>query len=186
VRTRHVDGPARDVTTYLGLGGNLGDRLAELRAGLAAVAAHPRMAVRAVSGVYESAYVGPGEAQCDYLNACVRVETDLSPRELLAAIQGIERARGRAADSHMKPRRLDLDILLYGSVVLREPGLEIPHPRLAGRAFVLEPLAELDPGLILPDSGQTVAQLCAMIRAAEGRTARRRPETLLSALAAVE
>nr|MBC8426736.1 2-amino-4-hydroxy-6-hydroxymethyldihydropteridine diphosphokinase [bacterium] len=137
-------------------------------------------------GVYESASVGSGEAQGDCLHACVQVETGLEPRELMAALQGFEHARGRVDASHMKPRPLDLDILLYDSVVMREPELEIPHPRLAERAFVLEPLAELDPDLILPDSGQTVARLCAMMRAVEGRTARRRPETLLSALAAVE
>jgi len=174
------------VTTYLGLGGNLGDRLAELRAGLSALAGHPRLTVDAVSGVYESAYVGPGEPQADYLNACVRVVTDLAPRELLAALQGIERARGRAAGTHMRPRPLDLDILLYGELVASDPDLTIPHPRLTERAFVLEPLAELAPGLIVPDSGQTVARLCAMMRAVEGRTARRRPETLLPARAAAE
>jgi 2-amino-4-hydroxy-6-hydroxymethyldihydropteridine diphosphokinase len=177
---------AATTTAHIGLGSNLGDRLAELRAGVAALAAHPRIALRAASGVYESAYVGPGGPQGDYLNACVRVETDLAPRDLLAALKRIERARGRTGETHMRPRTLDLDILLFGDAVLREPDLGIPHPRLAERSFVLEPLAELDPALRLPDSGQTVGWLCAMMRAAEGRTARRRPESLLATLAAAE
>jgi len=170
---------------FIGLGSNLGDRLAELHAGVAALAAHPRIETLAVSGVYESDYVGPGGPQAAYLNACVCVATALGPRELLAVAKGIERDRGRTGETHLKPRTLDLDILLYGDLVLRGSDLAIPHPRLAARAFVLEPLAELDAALILPDSRQTVGRLCAMIRAAHGRTARRRPELLLSAADAV-
>jgi len=171
---------------YIGLGSNLGDRIAELRAGVAAMAAHPRIEVRALSGVFESAYVGPGEAQLDYLNACAAVATDLTPAALLAALKGIEQDRGRGGLTHMRPRTLDLDILLYGDLRVSETDLEIPHPRLAERAFVLAPLAELDPGLVLPDSGQTVARRCAMILSAEGRIANRRPEFVLSAMAVEE
>ena len=171
---------------FIGLGGNLGDRLGELRAGFAALAAHPRIEVLAASGIYESDYIGPGEPQAAYFNACVCVATDLGPHELLAALKRIERGRGRIGVTHMRPRSLDLDILLYGDRVVREPDLVIPHPRLAERAFVLEPLAELDAALIPPDSEQTVGRLCAMIRAAHGRTVRRRSEPLLSAVAIAE
>jgi len=174
------------VTVYIGLGSNLGDRLAELRAGVMALADHPRIVIRALSGVFESAYVGPGETQPDYLNACAAVATDLAPTALLATIKGIERDRGRGGQTHMQPRTLDLDILLYGDLRVSEPDLDIPHPRLAERAFVLEPLAELDPDIVLPDSGQTVSRRCAMIRAVEGRHANRRSELMLSAMAVEE
>lgn len=173
-------------TVYVALGSNLGDRAAELRAGLAALAAHPQIAVQEISSVWESAYVGPGDAQPDYLNACARVATDLEPRALLAALKAIERARGRTGETHLRPRTLDLDILLWGAQHVDAPELEIPHPRLGERAFVLEPLAELDPELVPPDWGQTVADRCAMIRAAEGRTAHPRPEIVLSPTAVEE
>ncbi|MBU0743200.1 2-amino-4-hydroxy-6-hydroxymethyldihydropteridine diphosphokinase [bacterium] len=182
----HAGGHRPGTRAFVGLGSNLGDRLAELRAGLAALASHPRIETLAVSGVYESDYVGPGGPQAAYLNACACLLTELRPQALLAALKLIERGRGRTGETHMRPRALDLDILLYGDLVWREPDLTIPHARLIERAFVLEPLAELDAALILPDSGQTVGRLCAMIRAAHGRTAHRRPELLLSTVAAVD
>ena len=178
-------GPERTVV-HVALGSNLGDRVAELRAGLAAMAGHPRIRLRAASSVWESAYVGPGEAQPGYLNACVGLETELPPRELLAALKEMERARGRAGETHMRPRTLDLDILLYGDLRVDVPELQVPHPRLGERLFVLEPLSELAPDLTPPDWGQTVARRCAMIRAAEGRSARRRPEIVLSPTAVEE
>jgi 2-amino-4-hydroxy-6-hydroxymethyldihydropteridine diphosphokinase len=179
--------PATDgCLVHIGLGSNLGDRIAELQAGVTAMASHPRIEIRALSGVFESAYVGPGEAQPDYLNACAAVVTDLEPAALLAVLKGIEQDRGRASRTHMRPRTLDLDILLYGDLRMSEPDLEIPHPRLEERAFVLDPLAELDPDLVLPDSGQTVAQRCAMIHSTEGRITNRRSDFVLSAMAVEE
>lgn len=157
----------------LGVGGNVGDRAAELRAGAAALAARPDVRVVARSGFWESRYVGPGTEQEPYLNACLELRTELEPRALLEVLQGIERDRGRPADGHLRPRPLDLDILLYGRRVVDEPDLRIPHPELARRAFVLEPLAELAADLALPDSQVTVAEIRAKIRGAGGPWVRR-------------
>lgn len=154
---------ARIERAWLGLGANLGDRQAQLRAAVLDLAATPGLRVTAVSGLWESAYVGPGE-QAPYLNACVEVETGLAPPALLGLCKSLERARGRVSDTHLQPRPLDLDVLLYGD--LQQPDAEplLPHPRLAQRAFVLEPLAQIAPTRVLPDSGQTVAAACAKIR----------------------
>jgi len=169
-------GPSGGVTTAtLGLGGNLGDRLAMLRRGWAAVSALPGVRPLDRSGIWETAYVGPGGPQPPYLNACARVATTMSPRDLLAALQRIERECGRPPGTHLQPRLLDLDLLLYGDLVVAEPGLVIPHPRLRERAFVLEPLAQLAPDLVLPDSGLTVAAVRAIIRAAGGPPVRPLP-----------
>jgi 2-amino-4-hydroxy-6-hydroxymethyldihydropteridine diphosphokinase len=164
-----------ETTAVLGLGSNLGDRLAALRRGWAALSALPGVRPLDRSGIWETAYVGPGGEQPPYLNACARIATTLAPRDLLAALQRIERDCGRLPDTHLQPRPLDLDILLYGDLVADEPGLAIPHPRLRERAFVLEPLAELDPGLVLPDSGLTVGSVRAIIRAAGGPPVRPLP-----------
>ncbi|MBA4378313.1 MAG: 2-amino-4-hydroxy-6-hydroxymethyldihydropteridine diphosphokinase [Gemmatimonas sp.] len=162
-------------TVTLGLGSNLGDRLASLRRGWAAVGALDGVRPLDCSGIWETAYVGPGGAQPPYLNACARIATVLAPRALLTALQRIERDCGRPPATHLRPRILDLDILLFGDRLVREPDLVIPHPRLRERAFVLEPLAELDPGLILPDSGLTVGAVRAIIRAAGGPPVRPLP-----------
>jgi 2-amino-4-hydroxy-6-hydroxymethyldihydropteridine diphosphokinase len=151
----------------LGLGGNCGDRHTHLRAGVRALAALPGCRLTAVSGIWESEFVGEG-VQDDYLNACVRLRTEWTPRALLEALQAIERTAGKAPDSHMLPRTLDLDILLWDDRRVDVPGLRIPHPRLAERAFVLEPLAEIAPERRHPDSGLTVAALCDKIRAVDG------------------
>jgi len=148
---------------WLGLGANLGDRGARLRDAVRDLAAARGVRVMAVSGLWESAYVGTGQ-QAPYLNACVEVETGLAPPALLGLCKSLERAHGRAPDTHLQPRPLDLDLLLYGD--LQQPDVEplLPHPRLAERAFVLEPLAQIAPARVLPDSGQTVAAACAKIR----------------------
>ena len=157
----------------LGVGSNQGDRAAELRAGLAALQDHAAVAVTGRSGSWESRYVGPGEEQEPYLNACLELRTELEPRELLQVTQSIERARGREAHGHMRPRPLDLDILFFGTRTLGGPGLTIPHPRWAERAFVLEPLAELAGDWTPPDSRMTVAEIRAKIRSAGGPWVRR-------------
>jgi 2-amino-4-hydroxy-6-hydroxymethyldihydropteridine diphosphokinase len=164
-----------EATVALGLGSNLGDRLTSLRRGWAAVCALAGVRPLDRSGIWETAYVGPGGPQPPYLNACARIATSLEPRELLAALQRIERDCGRPPATHLQPRPLDLDILLFGDRLVREPDLVIPHPRLRDRAFVLEPLAELDPELILPDSGLTVGAVRAIIRAAGGPPVRPLP-----------
>ncbi len=148
---------------HLGLGSNQGERLGHLRFAVQKMRAHPRLRVRQVSSVYETAYVGPG-TQDPYLNACVQVETDLEPEGLLDLVKGWERERGRAPDGHMRPRCLDVDILLWEGLVLETDRLRIPHPRLAERLFVLAPLEELSPDEKIPNSGETVRNLCAKIR----------------------
>lgn len=113
-----------------------------------------------VSGVIENPAVGP-DRQDDYLNGVCHLETTLSARALLDALLAIERACGRLRDAATRwgPRTLDLDLLLYGDSVIDEPGLKVPHPRMAQRVFVLAPLAELAPRLTVPGLDATVAEL---------------------------
>lgn len=140
----------------VGLGSNLGDRLAVLRSAVAALRAEPGIAVLACSGVYLSPPLG-GRAQGDFLNAVVLMETDLAPRALLDRLLALEAAHGRERRVRWGARTLDLDILWMAGVTVDEPGLTVPHPGLAERAFVLRPLAELRPELRLAD-GRTVAE----------------------------
>ncbi|MGA3333269.1 MAG: 2-amino-4-hydroxy-6-hydroxymethyldihydropteridine diphosphokinase [Terracidiphilus sp.] len=151
---------------YIALGANLpspaGSPEATLAAAAQRLASLGRIAAR--SSLYSTAPVGlpPGLVdQPRFLNAIVALETDLAPRDLLAALLAIERdfGRDRAAQIPNGPRTLDLDILLYGDLIVSEPGLEIPHPRLAQRAFVLVPLNEIAPHARDPRSGSTVSQL---------------------------
>jgi len=138
-------------TAYLALGSNLGDRLSLLRAAVEALA-EPRLRVVAKSGVFETDAVAP-EPQSPYLNAVVRVETTLAPRALLDRCLAVEQALGRVrpGDRHAAPRTIDLDLLLHGGAIIDEPGLTVPHPRLAERPFVRVPLAEVAlPGLRHP------------------------------------
>ena len=134
------------VSAWIGLGANLGDRLATLRTALSAMGALPGTRVQGVSSLYGSAPVDAGGP--DYLNAVAQVQTTLAPHALLAQLQAIEQAGGRERPYRNAPRTLDLDILLYGDEVIDTPTLTVPHPRLHERAFVLHPLAELAPGLV--------------------------------------
>lgn len=137
-------------TAYLGLGSNLGDRLATLQRAVDLLGARPGIHVVASSRVWETDPVG-GPPQPDYLNAVVRVQTDLGPLELLAACQHVEAALGRVRDVRWGARTLDVDVLLYGDRQVDEPALTVPHPRMLQRAFVVLPLLELDPDPVLPD-----------------------------------
>ena len=138
---------------YVGLGANLGDRSAMLRAALEQLAAEPGVSLVAVSSVRETDPVGPVD-QPRFLNAAAALDTELSPRELLDRLLGIERRLGRTREGpRFGPRTIDLDLLLYGEERLEEPGLELPHPRLHERLFALEPLFELDPSLVVPGHG---------------------------------
>ena len=120
----------------------------------------PDIDVAAVSTFRETAPVGHLD-QPRFLNGAVAVETDLSPRELLERMLAVERRLGRdRTGPRFGPRTIDLDLLLYGSETIDEPGLQVPHPRLAERRFALEPLADLDPELALPD-GRRVRDLLA-------------------------
>jgi 2-amino-4-hydroxy-6-hydroxymethyldihydropteridine diphosphokinase len=138
---------------YVGLGANLGDRSAMLRAALEQLAAEPGVSVVAVSSVRETDPVGLVD-QPRFLNAVAALDTELSPGELLDRLLGIERRLGRTREGpRFGPRTIDLDLLLYGDEQLDEPGLEVPHPRLHERLFALEPLFELDSRLVVPGRG---------------------------------
>jgi len=132
------------VRAYLGIGANLGDRVARLQGAVDGLAAAPDVTVVAVSPVYETAPVG-GPAQPDYLNAVVAVDTTLTPRDLLELAHHLEAVANRVRDVHWGPRTLDVDVLLVGDEEIDEPDLVVPHPRITERAFVLVPLADLDP-----------------------------------------
>lgn len=142
---------------YIGLGSNLGDRLAHLAAARAALAAHAGPLI-AQSSLYDTDPWGP-VPQGNYLNQVVAVATDLAPRALLARLHDIERdaGRDRAREVRYGPRALDLDILLYADRAVNEDGLVIPHPRIGERAFVLVPLAEIAPDV--PIGGTPVTTL---------------------------
>ena len=133
---------------YVGVGSNLGDREATISA---AVEALP--GVVAVSRLRETDPVGVTD-QPAFLNGAVVLDTDLSARELLERLLAVERALGRERGERWGPRTIDLDLLLFGEETIDEPGLTVPHPRLHERRFALEPLAELDPELLVPGRGQ--------------------------------
>ncbi len=149
---------------YLALGSNLGDRKATLDAALLALAETPGLALRAVSSYHETAPVGGPGGQGAFLNAAAVVETTLEPRQLMTALQTIEAQSGRVRDVRWDKRTLDLDLLLYADMVFDEPGLTIPHPRMAVRRFVLDPLAEIAPDAIDPLTGRTVVELIEHLR----------------------
>lgn len=152
--------PANPIPAYLALGSNLGDRHAHLRFALGALAALPGTTLLGVSGILETDPVGP-VPQGKYLNAAAAIETRLGPHDLLARLHGIERAAGRdrATGERWGPRTLDLDLLLYAGVILNGPGLTVPHPRLHERLFVLEPLSQIAPSLIVPGLGRSISDL---------------------------
>ena len=138
---------------FVGLGANLGDREATLRRALELLGAEPAIDGVAVSSFRETDPVGYVD-QPLFVNAAAAVETSLTARELLDRLLAVERALGRRRDGlRFGPRPIDLDLLLYGDEVVDEPGLTLPHPRLHERTFVLEPLAELDPDLVVPLRG---------------------------------
>ena len=140
---------------YVGLGSNLGDREQTLRAAIGALAASPSVEVVAVSSLIDTEPVGY-TAQPRFLNGVAALETELSARELLELLLEVERRFGRQRDGvpPQGPRTLDLDLLVYGTAEIEEPGLRVPHPRLHERGFVLEPLAEVAPGLEVPGKGK--------------------------------
>jgi 2-amino-4-hydroxy-6-hydroxymethyldihydropteridine diphosphokinase len=138
---------------YVGLGANLGDREATLRCAVDRLDEVDGVHVVAVSELRETDPVGVVD-QPRFLNGAVGVDTTLSPRQLLDALLGIERELGRVRDGERwGPRTVDLDLLLYEDLVVDEPGLRVPHPRLHERRFAVEPLAELDPTLEIPGRG---------------------------------
>jgi len=142
----------------IGLGSNVGDRLQFLQRAVKHLGETIGVQVRDVSSVYETEPVGPA-AQAWFLNAVVAVDTSLSPVTLLQQTQAIERALGRETTYHWGPRTIDLDILLYGDTQVNTATLTIPHAELCQRAFVMIPLLELVPGLVLPDGTEVSACL---------------------------
>ena len=160
---------ADPVITYLGLGGNLGDRLAALTEALALLDAAPGMRRVACSSVYETEPWGVTD-QPRFLNLVAGFETTLAPIDLLVACQSVEATVGRTASYRWGPRLIDVDILLYGDAVvnLATPDLQIPHPRLHQRAFVLVPLAEIATDASVPLDGYTVRRLLDDVDGREG------------------
>ena len=141
--------------TYIGLGSNLGDREAQIRLALDDLARLPDCRLVRASSLYDSEPVGDVE-QPNFLNAVAELETELLPLQLLWNLQLIERRLGRTRTRRWGPRTIDLDLLLYGSLVVDEPGLQVPHPEMVRRSFVLVPLVELDPLLVHPVTGETL------------------------------
>ena len=150
---------------YVGVGANLGDRERTIRRAIELLAAQPGIELAGVSQLRETEPWGPVE-QPRYLNGAVALDTELGPRDLLAVLLGVEQdlGRDRSAEVRFGPRTLDLDLLVHGDLVLDEPGLTLPHPRLHERRFALEPLADLDPELVVPGRG-TVGELLASLDA---------------------
>ena len=143
---------------FVGLGSNLGDRVAHLRRALEGMSAIPKTEVVRVSSTYDSEPAGaPGEPR--YLNAVAELSTTLSARGLLWNLQLIEGRMGRPRAGRSGPRTIDLDLLFFGEETIHEPGLEVPHPRLLERDFVLVPLGELDPWWVDPRTGMRICDL---------------------------
>ncbi len=165
---------------YLGLGSNLGNREGNLRIAIRRLT--PLVRIDAVSSLYESEPVGTGGPP--FYNAVVRGMTGLTPVALLRQVKNVEWEIGRRPAERWAPRPIDIDILLFGDETVNEPGLTVPHPLLAERAFVLAPLAELAPDLRVPGSGETVAYLAGRA-GGEGLTKLCDPEWAEAALALV-
>lgn len=154
---------APESTAYVALGANLGDVKSALRRAVDSLHAAPGCQVLAISSWYRTRAIGPGR-QPDYLNAVAALATTLAPAALLHLLQSIEAAAGRVRPVRWGPRTLDLDLLLHDSIVLDDAQLTLPHPRLAERNFVVYPLSELAPALVLPD-GTSIARLRATLDA---------------------
>lgn len=144
---------------YVGLGSNIGDRAGFLGNALELLS-YEHVTVVAVSSLYETAPVG-GPPQEFFLNACASILTTHGPAGLLQKLLAVENKLGRVRRKRWGPRTVDLDLLLYGEVIMRTPLLELPHPRLAERDFVMIPLAEIAPGVFVPGRDKTVAGLLA-------------------------
>jgi 2-amino-4-hydroxy-6-hydroxymethyldihydropteridine diphosphokinase len=144
---------------FVGVGANLGDRKRTIREALGLLDADPRIEVVAVSSLRETDPVGYLD-QPPFLNGAAELRTELEPHELLDALLAVERQLGRTRDGpRFGPRTIDLDLLVYGDDVVDGPGLTVPHPRLHERRFALEPLAELEPDLVVPGRGPVTALL---------------------------
>ncbi|HEY6151901.1 MAG TPA: 2-amino-4-hydroxy-6-hydroxymethyldihydropteridine diphosphokinase [Gaiellaceae bacterium] len=151
-------------TAFVGIGSNLGQPERQIQAALEELAAEEGVELVAVSSLRETEPVGYLD-QPNFLNGAAQVETELGPRTLLERLLAIEArlGRDRGEGPRFGPRTIDLDLLVYGDETVEEPGLTVPHPRLAERRFALEPLAELDPGLEIPGLGPVQALLSELV-----------------------
>ena len=147
------------VDCAIALGSNLGNSLEILTSSLDALNNLPGIALKTTSSWYKTKPVGTPQPQADYLNGCALLSAEQTPEELLTILQATESQYGRVNKGKLQPRTLDLDLLLYGDLVLNTPSLTIPHPRMNERAFVLVPLAEIAPDWIEPKSGVAIAKL---------------------------
>ncbi|PPS45392.1 2-amino-4-hydroxy-6-hydroxymethyldihydropteridine diphosphokinase [Chroococcidiopsis sp. TS-821] len=155
-----IEGKSKLTTNVLcaiALGSNLGDSLATVKAALDTLAATPDMSLVAQSSWYQTVAVGP--PQPDFINGCAVLKVQMAPQQLLETLLSIEGEFGRVRHERWGPRSLDLDLLLYDGLILDTPTLQIPHPRMRERGFVLVPLAEIAPHWIDPVSGKAIAEL---------------------------
>jgi 2-amino-4-hydroxy-6-hydroxymethyldihydropteridine diphosphokinase len=148
-----------NTSAFIGLGANLGDRAASIGAALAKLESTGSMKVVRVSSLLENAAVGGPAESPPFLNAVAQIQTTLTPRQVLDRLLAVEAEMGRVRRLRWEPRIIDLDLLSYGNLVIHEPGLEIPHPRLHQRRFVLQPLAEIAPDWVHPTLGKTARML---------------------------
>jgi 2-amino-4-hydroxy-6-hydroxymethyldihydropteridine diphosphokinase len=142
-------------------GANLGDRQANLDAAIAALTSNPQIQIVAVSSFHETKPVGGPEGQGDFLNAAIQLKTSLMPAELLETLLSIETTLGRTRSTHWGPRSIDLDLLLYGTQIIDEENLKVPHPWMHLRRFVLSPAAEIAGEMVHAQRHRTVNQLLA-------------------------
>jgi len=162
-----MDGALTRATAYVGLGSNLGDRVAALRGAIAAMISHPQIRVDVKAGVaslYETGPVGVSNDQPDYLNSAVRLETTLLPLDLLTEVLSIEAALGRLRREPGEARVIDIDLLLYEDVAIADGFLTLPHPRLHQRRFVLEPLSEIAGNVMHPVLETSIIDLTRRLR----------------------
>lgn len=157
-----------ETEAYIALGSNLGDRELNLLRAVSELGRLPGCRVTALSRFYETSPVGMPDNSPGFVNGALRLSTTLEPQALLAELLRIEQqVFGRSTSATPVSRRMDLDLLLYGARILNEPGLTVPHPRLAQRRFVLQPLADIAPDLVEPVSGQTIGSLLAGLQSDE-------------------
>ncbi|WP_310416459.1 2-amino-4-hydroxy-6-hydroxymethyldihydropteridine diphosphokinase [Chamaesiphon sp. OTE_8_metabat_110] len=149
----------------IGLGSNLGESLVILTGAIERLKIHPQIKLLDVSSWYHTAPIGP--PQPDYLNGCATVETSLSALELLSVLQSIETEFGRVRGEVWGARTLDLDLLLYSDRVIDLPTLQVPHPHMCDRAFVLVPLAQIAPDWLEPKSGDSIATLASKLECSD-------------------
>ncbi|ELH4419171.1 2-amino-4-hydroxy-6-hydroxymethyldihydropteridine diphosphokinase [Staphylococcus pseudintermedius] len=146
------------IDVYLGLGSNMGDREAQLKAAIDLLDAHDKINVVAISPIYETKPVGYTE-QPDFLNLCLHIQTQLSAQDLLTVALETEAELHRVRKVRWGPRTMDIDILLYGDEIIEEDDLTVPHPRMTERAFVMVPLNDIAANVTEPHSGQKIQQI---------------------------